>query len=299
MTLRHAIAIVVACWAWPASAGTPIQLTRDLAPLGRLEVSNVQGSVQVRGWDRPQVTVSGELGHGARPLLVEGDADALEVHVRYPPNMRGREPTRLVLRVPFQAMLSIQTVAADVDVDGVAPQEVEIESVSGNIRLVGAPRKAGLASVSGHIGATINSADVEVESVSGDVRVSGRLGGRVDASSVSGSLLVDSLGERLRRLRLETVSGDARATVALQGDGELRAETLSGQVLLRVPADTSARVEGESFSGRLSAPGIKTVREGMGAGSTLKGVYGAGEGRIRLETFSGDATLVLDGPARK
>ncbi len=49
----------------------------------------------------------------------------------------------------------------------------------------------------------------------------------------------------------------------------------------------------------VTEPGIKTVREGMGAGSTLKGVYGAGEGRIRLETFSGDATLVLDGPARK
>ena len=41
-------------------------------------------------------------------------------------------------------------------------------------------------------------------------------------------------------------------------------------------------------------PGAKAQKEGFGAGSTLDHRYGNGDGEIHLETFSGDAELVLE-----
>ena len=44
--------------------------------------------------------------------------------------------------VPLQANLEIESVSADIDVDGVAPGELEIDTVSGNVTVAAAPRRA-------------------------------------------------------------------------------------------------------------------------------------------------------------
>ena len=81
--------------------------------------------------------------------------------------------------------------------------------------------------------------------------------------------------------------------LALQDGGEIRTESVSGDLLLRLPRDVSCEVSGESFSGELSAPGAKIQREEFGPGSSFHTRYGAGKGDVRIETFSGDATLRL------
>jgi DUF4097 and DUF4098 domain-containing protein YvlB len=70
-------------------------------------------------------------------------------------------------------------------------------------------------------------------------------------------------------------------------------ESVSGDLTLIVPRDLSAQVTGESFSGELSAPGAKIEREEYGPGSSFHSRYGAGKGEVRIETFSGDASLRL------
>ena len=153
--MRHsphvlALAIVASLASAPVFAGTPIDQTRPLAPTGRIEISNLKGSIEVRAWDRNEVHVSGE---GVEKVVVDGSRDHLEVKVEYP-NRRGwgddrTEPTRLVLQVPLRANLDIESVAADIRVDGVAPRELDVESVSGNITIAAAPGEADVSSVSG------------------------------------------------------------------------------------------------------------------------------------------------------
>ena len=66
--------------------------------------------------------------------MAEGDARHLLVKVQYPhgPSVDA-EPTTLLLQVPLQASLDIDSVAADIDIDGVAPGDLQIDSVSGDI----------------------------------------------------------------------------------------------------------------------------------------------------------------------
>ena len=55
-----------------AVAGTPISQTRSVDAHARIDVSNIKGSVTVSGWDKPEVSITGTLGDGAKGLAVEG-----------------------------------------------------------------------------------------------------------------------------------------------------------------------------------------------------------------------------------
>ncbi len=293
LSLKASILALACIAAFPAFAATPIDQSRPLDPRGRVEIDNLKGRVEVRAWDRPEVKITGSLGAGVEKFSVEGDERSLRIEVKYPNRARNTEPTMLIVQVPLQAELEVSTVSADIDVHGVAPRELSLESVSGDISANGAPRRASVESVSGDLALTFNSGDVEASAVSGDLTLGGRLTGEVAVETVSGNMRVDSKGERLRRLSVETVSGDADLKVALLPDGEISMESVSGDLTLTVPRDLSAQVTGESFSGDLSAPGAKIEREEYGPGSSFHTRYGAGKGDVRIETFSGDATLRL------
>ncbi len=292
--LKLPVAIALACAALaPAWAATPIDQVRALDPRGRVEIDNLKGRVEVRAWDRQEVRVTGSLGDGVEKLVIDGDRDELRIEVKYPNRSRNTEPTMLVVQVPLQAELEIETVSADIDVHGVAPRELSLQSVSGDIVANGAPRRASVESVSGDVNLTFNSSEIEASTVSGDLVVAGRLTGEASVETVSGDLRFDSRGERLRKFSAGSVSGNIAARLALAEAGEIRMESVSGDLGLDLPKDLSAEVSGESFSGDLSAPGAKIQREDFGPGSSFHQRYGDGKGEIRLETFSGDARLRL------
>ena len=302
--MRHciqvlALAICTSLACAPLFAGTPINETRPLDPRGRIDIDNVKGRIEVRAWDRNEVRITGTLGDGVEKLVIDGDRNDLEVRVEYPQRMGGWRgdrsgPTILVLQVPLRADLDIESVSADIDVDGVAPGDLDIETVSGNVVVAAAPGKASVSSVSGDLRLTLNTADAKSESVSGDIGLSGRLDGEVHAETVSGDIAIDSRGERVKRLSTGTVSGDAEVRVALAQGGEIHSETVSGDIRLRMPKALSARVRGESFSGDLEAPGATVHKEEFGPGQSLEARYGSGAGEIRIESFSGDAILTLE-----
>ncbi len=302
--MRHSIHVLalalcagLACA--PLYAGTPINETRPLDPRGRISIDNLKGRIQVRAWDRAEVRVTGTLGDGVEKLVVDGDRGDLEVRVQYPKRMGTFRndrtgPTELLLQVPLQANLDIESVSADIDVDGVAPEDLDVDTVSGDVTIAAAPRRASIESVSGDLALTLNSREAKTESVSGDIVLRGRLDGEVHAETVSGDITIDSRGQRVRRLTTGTVSGDADVRVGLAEGGEIKSETVSGEIRLRLPKSLSARVSGESFSGDLDAPDAKVHTEEFGPGKTIEARYGSGAGEIRMESFSGDARLIFE-----
>lgn len=286
-----------------ARAATPINETRPLDARGHLSIDNVKGRIEVRAWDRAEVKIEGSLGQGVEKLEILGDKDRLSVKVKYPKSgglgffsggSDKSEPSQLRLMVPLQADLTISAVSADVDVAGVAPAELSIESVSGDVAVVGAPREARVDSVSGDLKLILNSPNVRTASVSGDVDLRGRLGGEVHVESVSGDIEVNGHQSSVRKLSGSTVSGDMRVGTALAAGGRIGLESVSGNLTLRTPASLSAQVHGESFSGDLAAPNVQINRPKHGPGSSFEHRYGNGDGEIKLESFSGDTQLQFD-----
>lgn len=295
-----AVALSVAL---PAFAATPINQSRPLDPLGSVEIDNVKGLIQVRVWDRPEVKIEGSLGEGVEKLEIDGDRQQLSIKVRYPNRGGGigllaggdkSESSELRVTVPLRAALDIDAVSADVDVNGVASRELKIDSVSGDVVVAGAPREAEVESVSGDLRLTLNSSKVSAQTVSGDLDLRGRLSGEVSLETVSGRVDMSALQSRLSKISGNSVSGDLRVEAALADGGEISLETVSGDVRLSLPSNLSATVRGQSFSGDLRAPDVQVQRPKHGPGSSFEHRYGSGNGKIKIETFSGDATLQLE-----
>lgn len=286
----------------PAVAATPINETRPLDPRGRVEVENLKGTIEVRAWDRAEVRIDGELGDGVEKLEVDGDGKRVRVKVKYPSrngllNFGSRDrtgPTTLRLMVPLRADLDLSAVAADITAWGVAPRSLKVQNVSGDTTVAGAPEDVEVNTVSGGLDLTVNRGNLRAESVSGDIRVSGRLGEEVDVESVSGDIDLRVLDSAVRRLDGASVSGDMRLQMALAPRARVRLESVSGDIGLRLPRDASAEVRAESFSGSLRAPGASIERPKHGPGSSLRQRYGSGDADVSIETFSGDAELRLD-----
>ncbi|WDS37566.1 DUF4097 family beta strand repeat-containing protein [Pseudoxanthomonas sp.] len=291
-------AVPLLLMALSAQAATPIDQTRPLDPRGKVEVENIKGRIQVRAWDRSEVQIRGTLGDGVEKLEVEGDGDDLQIKVRYPKGGgwggKSSGPTDLQLMVPVRASLDLHAVSADVDVSGVAPDELSIESVSGSVVVAAAPRELSINSVSGDVTATANSGEVDIQTVSGSVILRGRLNGEVEVETVSGDINVAVKDERLRELSTNSVSGRTRVATGLARNGKVSLSSVSGGVVLTLPRDLSAHVTAETFSGDLKAPNATIERPEHGPGRSLDTRYGNGEGEIKLETFSGDAELRLE-----
>ncbi|MBD9435191.1 DUF4097 family beta strand repeat protein [Pseudoxanthomonas sp. PXM03] len=296
-TIAFSLLLGSALLAPAALAQTAINETRPLDARGRVDISNLKGRIEVRGWERDEVKITGTLGKGVERLEVDGGGPHLSVEVRYPKssgwggNQTG--PTDLVLMVPLRADLDIESVAADVHVTGVASGELSISSVSGSVAAAAAPQKADIETVSGSAHLTLNSADVDVQTVSGNIVLRGRLNGDISTETVSGRIEVAVTGEEIRDLSASTVSGTAHVSTALAPGGEISMESVSGDLLLRLPKDVSAQVSGESFSGSLKATGVD-IEKRRGPGASFSTRYGSGSARVTVETFSGSAEVRVE-----
>ncbi|MFT3805761.1 DUF4097 family beta strand repeat-containing protein [Arenimonas sp.] len=299
MSLIKLAPLALAIAALPAFAGTPINETRALAADGSVSIENIKGRIIVRTWAQPQVRITGSLGKGAEKLEVDGDGRDLSIEVKYPDhkgnwswNRNDFEPTTLEITVPQKASLDIESVAADVDVQQMAGRKLDVSSVSGNVVVTASsPGQATVENVSGDITLRITTDSVDVENVSGDINIQGGLSGRVSVETVSGNATV--LAKTLSKLQFSSVSGDADLQAALATNGVVTSETVSGTLRLGLPKATSAQLSIETFSGDINSPVGKVDREEYGPGKSLNARLGQGQGKIRLESFSGNVNVEL------
>ena len=289
-------AIVMLAVSGIAAAGSPISENRNVTADARIDVSNIKGQVTVSGWDKPQVSITGTLGDGAKSLSIEGGSDHLMIKVQ-PPDKQGwfswgadsrMSDTMLDLKVPRGAEMRIEVVSADVALSGVAGRALNVNSVSGKLRLDSDAKEVEVDSVSGNIELTGKAERGHLETVSGNVRARG-LGGQIKFETVSGD--VDAENGDYREISAGTVSGNINLRGKPSKDARVDVETMSGDVHLYLPADVSAHLRGSTFSGSIRTDFGSVKEEDHGPGSNLDATVGGGDARINLQTFSGDMEI--------
>lgn len=295
----YSLSLALAATCSHALAGTPINETRAVDARARIEISNVRGSVTVSVWDRDEVSVSGTLGTGSRGLAIEGGGANLSIKVQGPHDSgwfnwgssSRVEDSILDIKVPRQAELDIEVVSAEVAVSGNAGRSLEIDSVSGKIRVDSTATEVNVSGISGSIELIGRGERVHAETVSGEIS-SRSAADRLKFETVSGSINVETA--EYRELNASSVSGDISLRGKPAADARLDSETMSGEVRVRFPAEVSAHIEAETFSGRIRSD-FGTVKEPEhGPGRSLDTTVGSGSARLRIETFSGDIEIRRD-----
>ena len=285
------VALPLLAFGGVASAGSD-SIERKVAAdaNGEVVISNVSGTIDVRGWDRNEVQVTGQLGRSVERVDVESSGGRTVVKVVLPHRGARYGDADIEVQVPRGSSVDVSAVSADVSSRGV----------------LGTQR---LKSVSGEVTADISGNDSEVRSVSGDVTVRGV--GRPSSlrvSSVSGSLDVSNIGGKIE---VVTVSGDARVHASetneirgrttsgnleivgkLTRDGRVDVEGVSGDLTLRLSAPGGLAAEIESFSGDIEgclAKGVERSKYGPGSRLTVRTVENGA--RIRAKTLSGSIDI--------
>jgi len=281
-------AAVVMLGAAPAWAQRTVNESRPLSPTGRVDVSNVEGSVKVIGWSNAEVEITGTLGPDVEKLEITGDESVLRIEVKAPDHEKRLE-TDLVLRVPEGAGIEVETVSATIEVEGLTGF-VDLESVSGWVKTSGRPAELSIETVSGDLTVADSAPRTDLTSVSGLITVD-LATGRLEAESVSGAIRVEN--GSLEDASFETVSGDISYAGDIVGRGSYTIESMSGGVTLLVPPSVSAEFDISTFSGNIDNDVGPTARETSKytPEKELSFSTGSGGARVSIESFSGSIRI--------
>ncbi|MGH8249569.1 MAG: DUF4097 family beta strand repeat-containing protein [Steroidobacteraceae bacterium] len=295
MSMRIALttAAVLAALTQPAWSAQDLSKRVIVAADATIDVSNVQGSVTVTGWDRNEVELTARLESDKDELEFEATEREVRIEVDRPEGKyRGDDGDAiLALKVPKGARLSVDTVSADIAVTGVRGEQT-LESVSGLVETQVFDERVSLHSVSGDVTAKGNGgkAQVRTENVSGSTDVTG-IKGSYEGETVSGDINVSIAGAD--RLRLATVSGDATAIAQLTAGAHVEMESVSGELTLTLKPPVDADFDLESFSGDIEACFGPKARDKskFSPGSELSFTQGNGGARVTAQTLSGEISI--------
>ena len=310
---RHATATVLACaFALAASAGPGAQergdaaqqppivarpggpdstprtdQTVDVAKGTRLVLSNNAGEVVVRSWDRGQVRV--QAAHSER-ITVEVEAEDNTLRVR----ARGtRGPANMVdyqITVPRWMPVNLSGTYLEATIEGTAA-EVTVETVHGNIRVVGGSGTISARSVAGLITVEKAAGRVQARTVNEGIRLI-NVSGDVTAETTNGGITIQDA--QTTSLEASTVNGTLTFNGTMRDGGAYRLTTHGGDIRLGLGGVTNATVFVRTFQGAFRADFPVQLPEGQSARSGSKRfnfTLGTGSARIELQTFNGNISL--------
>jgi hypothetical protein len=238
----------------PTLAGTLIEKSDQTHPFsgGVFTLDNVNGSVEILSWDRPEVRIEAEKRVEGRNreavesamarlrIEVSSSRGGLRVRTRYPKSgdrvigwLSGSKTSASVryrITVPRQTRVSIDTVNASITADGV-------------------------------------EGGYELKTVNGRIEVS-RGAGSLEASTVNGGIRAELLSTR----------------------GQLKLKTVNGSVDITVPRGIQADVSVATVNGRIQSD-LPLVGSEIGRRSLKGSINGGGGIPIRISTVNGSVRI--------
>jgi len=279
--------------------------TEALARDGRVFLSNISGTIEVRGWNKDEVKIDAVKYSQARSeakakenaaevtIEVFREGSTLRIETRYPKRSHFWGDDNLnvsvdyKLWIPEKAALEIKSVSGDVNTDAVGGA-LKIDSVSGEVVARGAAAGAAIKVVSGDIDVADVTGDAFLKTVSGDVHVT-KVRGSIEAETISGELELMDVADA-RSVIAKTLSGNCVLSGKIVPQGRYTLKSHSGDVRLTIPADSAFEFEAETFSGDIDTD-FEIQVSGKVSPREIRGTVKGGGAFIRLATFSGSIEL--------
>lgn len=289
--LRAALSMAVLSVATHGAGAEEVSKIQPADARGEVEIVNVAGSVEITGWDRAEVQVDADLGSSVERLDFRRDGQRTYIKVVLPRLGGSSGASDLVVKIPRDSGLIVNTVSAEQRITGVRGLQ-RLQAVSGDIETEFGPGDLELKTVSGNIVARgqDGKGSVRATSVSGDMEIH-KSGPELDLNTVSGDMIVTL--ERLARGRIKTTNGDLDLSATLNDDARLEAEAINGDLSFNLRGELNAEFDIETFNGDIDncfGPKPSRSRE-YGPGNELRFTQGKGGARVHIKTLNGGVTL--------
>lgn len=269
----------------------------DLKPGGKVSVESLNGSIEISGWEKNSVQITGTKFAATQELLaalkvdVVAAPDAVRVRVVKPSERRGGMGARFILRVPYNTMLDrIQSSNGSIRVDGVEG-EGRLRTSNGSVKVMKSK---------GPLEVVTSNASIELQEFSGSA-VLNTSNGSIKADGVRGRFEAETSNSSIEALLLEiedgrpikadTSNGSINLTVESLKGNDIIASTSNSSITLRLPATLSAQVTANTSSSSITTDFDVTMR-GTQSKNRLEGTIGSGGPRIDLNTSNGSIKIL-------
>lgn len=267
------------------------------APAASIKIHAPTGVLEVEGWGRDSVAITGTLATG-ESLFGGGSLTGLKLGAE---GTATAGQSRLLVRVPIGCRLVVRSGGASVEVRGVTGT-IDVGSAAGNVDVSGDIESVTVESISGDVHVAATTASVRARTTRGALDIAGRID-EAQLTSVSGPVTVSA--QPIGRLRIETVDGRVSVRGPLAATGSLDIETFGGPVYLEFPVEQRAaldlRASGGEIRGRIAASatggpplelGTTVVRNGTTTSVTRPIGKGTGAAPpVTVRTFRGRITV--------
>ncbi|HYL40221.1 MAG TPA: DUF4097 family beta strand repeat-containing protein [Candidatus Binatus sp.] len=247
-------------------------IDHQVGPRGRFTLRQASGEIQIRGVEGDRIRVRSLDDDRSLDSVFQINTGSDYVELRQLEKFGlgilslTRGAPEIAVEVPHGATVSVESASA----------EVAVSDLSGTKRF---------RTASGDLSFERLSGPVDVESVSGDVEIEGQAPLELAAKSISGEMRVRV--PRLRRLELQTTSGDIYLDAQLDGNGPFSLRSISGDVTL--VGRSGFRIEAQSVTGDLNSD-LPSKRE-SGPGRKIL-VVGRPGPTLTFHSVSGDFHVV-------
>lgn len=276
-----------------ARARQDFHYSYPMDPGGRLEIENTNGSIEITGWDRNSIEVSGTKYAADEQALrdiqikVEVHGNAASIRTETPRDFfHGNFGAKYVIRLPRRVQLD-RAVTTN---GSVTAEELEgggeIRSTNGHISLARDSGNYEVQTTNGGIDVDDVSGDEHLETTNGGIHGNVKAGS-VDAGSTNGGLDITVMKpQQDMPIRVHTTNGGLTLALAEYHANPVTAETTHGGVTLRLPGDTNAQISAHTSFARITSD-LSFSLTGEISKHELNARLGSGGPEISLHTTTG------------
>jgi DUF4097 and DUF4098 domain-containing protein YvlB len=280
--------------------------TRTAFSVGTIKIENIAGLVNLTGWDKDEIKITGQLGEDVTRLDFDVNGNSADIEVVVPKGRSRKIRSELTIFAPRRSNIDIETISASITVKGFDQDSHEIESTSGAIHVENVLGELDLETVSGSVTVKNADDDVSANSVSGRVHIEGVGLGEVEAETVSGSVTVKGVTDeldantvngaiyieagKLDEVRMETVNGSITYKGDLTSNGDMNVSTLNGSIHIEFDSPVEGHYDLQTFSGKIYCAYGPDIRN-KGRSKHVQFDVNDGNANVKLETFNGGITI--------
>ena len=246
---------------------------------GRLYLENMNGSIEIAGWDQDTADISGTKYAGNEPALkalkvdIVSSGDSIRIRTVPPSGRWGNMGASYVVRVPRRTSLE------------------RIQSSNGRISVSGLDATARLETSNGSIEAIDVSGPVNLRTSNGSVRAE-RIRKGLEARTSNGAIRADLGGPMdSGTVRLTTSNGSVELSMAEFKTQDADITTSNGSITVRLPGSVSADVKANTSNSSITNE-FDSAFKGRTDKHSLEGTIGAGGPLLTLTTSNGGIRLL-------
>lgn len=261
-------------------------------PGARLEVSNLNGSIEIMAWEKNEVEVNGVMYAATearlREMKIDTHAQPNEVRLKTvrAAGMNCSCGARYSIRVPKKMWLgSIVSSNGGLKVEDVEG-EAQLETSNGSVRVHRHVGNVTIKTSNAGVEAMGLKGDFQARTSNGGVKVDGLTGAfAAETSNASIVARIDKMPTG-RPVRATSSNGSVELYLPDYNDQSVEAETSNSSITLRLPSSANAEIRASTSNSSISND-FEITPTGTNSKTRLEGRIGKGGPMIRLGTSNG------------